>query len=121
MKYYDLFVDTDGESHWRDVAVTLTEQSFAPPAQDILISAPQAANGFVFLRLRSGWDEPIHPTPRAQTLICVAGAVDVTASDGETRKIAVGDIWRMADTWGKGHHTRVTSDGDFESVIIQHD
>jgi hypothetical protein len=74
----------------------------------------------LFLRLRAGWDEPIHPTPVIQTLICLRGAVRVTASDGDTREIGPGDVWRMADTHGKGHHTAVISAEDFECVIAQH-
>ena len=119
MQYHDLYADADGESHWRNVDVALRERSFAPPAKRILISDPEPATAMVFLRLPAGWDEPIHPTPRAQTLICTAGAVRVTASDGEAREIGPGDIWRMEDTHGKGHHTCVIGDHDFEGVVVQ--
>lgn len=120
MKYHHLFSDETGESHWRDVEVNLQERSFAPPAQRILISDPEAASAMLFLRLPSGWDEPVHPTPIAQTLVCLAGAVRVTASDGEARRIGKGDVWRMEDMTGKGHHTCVTGDADFEAVIVQY-
>ena len=73
------------------------------------------------LRLRSGWDEPIHPTPVTQKLVCIAGSVRVTASDGEVREIGRGDVWHMEDRYGKGHHTIVTSEEDFEAVIIQYE
>jgi hypothetical protein len=121
MKFHRLFADESGESHWEDIDVTLGERSFAPPAQDIEISEPEQAKQTMFLRLRSGWNEPIHPTPVAQKLICLAGAVRVTASDGEFRDIGPGDVWHMEDKHGKGHHTMVTSEDDFESVIIQYE
>jgi len=121
MKINHLYADADGESHWRSVEITLTERSFAPPAQDIHISDVASATGLVFLRLNAGWDEPIHPTPRPQTLVCLAGAVRVTASDGEARVIGQGDIWRMEDTHGKGHHTAVLNDRDFEAAVVQFD
>lgn len=120
MHYAHLISDTAGESHWLDVDVPLIERSFAPPAKAIEISDTDPATGMVFLRLKAGWDEPPHPTPVAQTLICVQGAVLVTASDGDTRVIGPGDIWRMEDTGGKGHHTCVTSAEDFLCVIVQH-
>ena len=120
MRYVKLFVDSEGESHWEDVEVALEERVFAPPAKAIEVSDAQAASQYVFLRLRAGWDEPVHPTPAAQTLVCLKGAVRVTASDGETRDVGPGDVWQMADTWGKGHHTLVTSVEDFEAVIVQH-
>jgi len=119
MKYLELFCDENGESHWRDIDITLEERTFAPPAQNILISDSEAAKALVFLKVKAGWDEPIHPTPNSQTLICLSGAVRVTASDGEVREFKSGDVWRMEDLSGKGHHTRVISDEDFEAAIIQ--
>lgn len=120
MRFFDLYADEEGESHFRDVEVDLAERSFAPPAQAIEISEISPSTGMLFLRLRAGWNEPVHPTPVAQTLICLRGTVRVTASDGDTREIGPGDVWRMADTHGKGHHTEVISPDDFECVIAQH-
>jgi len=120
LKFYKLFSDDEGESHWQDVEVPLKERVFAPPAQEIEVSQAEPATQMMFLRLRSGWNEPIHPTPIPQKLVCLAGSVRVTASDGEIRDIGPGDVWHMEDTHGKGHHTVVTSDEDFESVIVQH-
>jgi hypothetical protein len=119
MKFHRLYADESGESHWQTVDVTLSEQVFAPPAKAIEISAPEPAKQTMFLRLRAGWDEPIHPTPVAQRLICLAGKVRVTASDGEAREIGPGDVWHMEDKHGKGHHTAVISEEDFLSVIVQ--
>jgi len=121
MKFQKLFSDGNGESHWEDVEIMLEERSFAPPAKDIEISEPEQVKLTMFVRLRPGWDEPIHPTPVAQKLICLAGSVRVTASDGEFRDIGSGDVWHMEDTHGKGHHTMVTSKEDFESMIIQYE
>lgn len=121
MKYQKLYADDAGESRWADIDVTLDEKSFAPPAKVIDVSDPEPARQMLFLRLRAGWDEPIHPTPVRQKLICLAGAVRITASDGSHRDIGKGDVWHMEDTHGKGHHTRVTSDKDFEAVIVQFD
>ena len=119
IKFHKLYADAAGESHWQDVTVDLAERVFAPPAQAIEISEPEAARQMMFLRLRAGWNEPIHPTPVRQKLICVAGTVRVTASDGEARDIGPGDVWHMEDRHGKGHHTQVTSAEDFEAVIVQ--
>lgn len=121
MKYYKLFSDAAGESHWQDIEVALKEREFAPPAKHVEISETEPARQMMFLRLRSGWNEPTHPSPVRQKLICLAGSVRVTASDGEVRDIAPGDVWHMQDDHGRGHHTAVTSDEDFLAVIIQHE
>jgi len=119
MQYHSLVVDTDGESHWRTEEVPLTERVFAPPAAGIFVSESAAAAATLFLRLPAGWDEPAHPTPVAQFFVCLSGAVEVTASDGEVRRIGAGDVWRMADTHGKGHHTRVVGAEDCTAVMVQ--
>ncbi len=121
MRIHRLYSDADGDSHWQDVDVDMTERTFAPPARAIEISTPDPVKQMMFLKLRAGWDEPTHPTPVAQKLICLAGSVRVTASDGEVRDIGPGDVWHMEDKHGKGHHTVVTSDEDFLSVIIQYE
>jgi hypothetical protein len=119
MKIHVLYADAQGQSHWRDQMPVLTEQSFAPPANGIEISEAEGTTQMLFLRLRAGWDEPVHPTPIRQRLICLVGAVQVTASDGETREIGRGDVWHMEDLHGQGHHTRVIGAEDFEAVIVQ--
>ena len=121
MRYFHLYAGDDGQSHWRDIDVPLAERRFAPPAAAILISDTEAATGVLFLRLVAGWNEPAHPTPICQTLICRTGRVRVTASDGEAREIGPGDVWRMEDTHGAGHHTEVIGDEDFDCVIVQFD
>jgi hypothetical protein len=121
LRYHHLFADDAGESHWKVVEIALEERIFAPPAKGILVSAPESTTNMMFLRLHSGWSEPAHPTPKRQTLVCLAGAVRVTASDGEAREIRTGDVWRMEDLTGKGHHTRVISDDDFDAIIVQYD
>ncbi|MDI3335215.1 cupin [Defluviimonas aestuarii] len=120
MQYHHLYADETGESRWRDVEVSVRERTFAPPAKAIEISDPVRAGKMLFLRLRAGWDEPAHASPIPQTLVCLRGTAIVTASDGTERTIGAGTVWRMEDTTGKGHHTRVLDGEDFECVIVQH-
>lgn len=119
MIYHRLFSDTAGESHWASDDVDLNEKTFAPPAKAIEVSEPETPRRSMFIRMKPGWDEPAHPTPVAQKLVCLAGSVRVTASDGEFRDFARGDVWHMEDKTGKGHHTVVTSEQAFEAYIIQ--
>ena len=101
-RYHHLYTSDSGESRWRDVQVDLVEHSFAPPAKNIEISEPFPARAMLFLRLKAGWNEPIHPTPIGQSLICLRGAVRVTASNIKSVTIGPGDVWRMEDVGGRG-------------------
>ncbi len=121
MHYHHLYADETGESRWRTVEVGLHEETFAPPAKAILVSPVEPAKSTLFLRLEPGWDEPIHPTPKRQFLVALKGRVEVTASDGELRAIGPGDVWRMEDRTGKGHHTKVVGNEAFEAVMVQFD
>ena len=97
MRYQKLFSDDAGESHWEDVEVTVETRVFAPPAENIEISEGEPVRQMMFLRLQSGWNEPTHPTPVRQKLICLAGAVRVPASDGQFRDIGRGDVVERGD------------------------
>ena len=121
MWVHHLYADASGESRWRKAELLLQERTFAPPAQGIFASEPETAKALVFVRLKSGWNEPGHQTPKRQILFCLAGSVCVTASDGEARDIGPGEVWRMEDVTGKGHHTRVTCAVDFEAAVVQFD
>ncbi len=83
------------------------------------MSDPEAATRYVLIQLPAGWGGERHPSPRRQILFCLSGAMEVIASGGETRSVAAGDAWLMADTQGKGHVTRVTSEGPVNAVIVQ--
>jgi len=44
-----------------------------------------------------------HPAPRRQYIINLDAGVKITASDGEARFIATGEVILVEDTTGKGH------------------
>lgn len=114
-----LYADDDGESRFDTVEIPMALKDFAPPGDVLYVSEPRAATQYVHIRLAAGWGGECHPSPRRQILFCLAGAMDVIASTGEIRAIAAGDTWLMADTHGKGHVTRVTSEGPVSAVIVQ--
>ena len=120
MQVLRLYSDAAGDSHWEVADITLAEREFAPPAKSIEVSDPEPVRQMMFLRLKAGWDEPVHPTPVRQRLVCLAGRVRTTASDGEVREIGPGDIWDMEDTTGPGHQTAVLGDEDFEAFVVQY-
>ena len=44
-----------------------------------------------------------HPAPRRQYIVNLDAGVKITASDGESRLIGVGEVILVEDTTGKGH------------------
>jgi len=113
-----LFADSDGESHFAPLGVELTSTDFAPPAPPLEVSEiAEVRHGF--LRAAPGWFGDWHPTPARQWMCLLSGVLEVSVSDGETRRIAPGTIILLEDTFGRGHATRVVSNDAAVLVFAQ--
>jgi quercetin dioxygenase-like cupin family protein len=98
MKITRLYVDEKGESHFQDVEV-----QFEAPTPSGRVSARQKATGIIFREVPPDYDLDWHPAPRRQYIINLDAGVQLTASDGESRRIKAGEVVLVEDTWGKGH------------------
>jgi hypothetical protein len=85
LSYLRLYADSDGESRFEEVEVTMSPRAFAPPAGPIPVSEAEPVQALLFLTLPAGWDDVVHPSPRRQMLVCLAGRACVAASDGAAR------------------------------------
>ncbi len=119
MKYASLFMDNEGESHFKDVFVEFEAINFAPPAPSVGLSVYMAVCRMVFFKIPPGWFGDWHPAPRRQFFCCLSGEVELTASDGEKRVFRQGDVFLLEDTAGKGHQTRVLGGQDYVATIVQ--
>jgi quercetin dioxygenase-like cupin family protein len=119
VKYVRLYSDEGGDSHFEDVGVRFESVDYAPPAPPLDLSSSTPASQFLFARAPSGWHGDWHPTPRRQFFCCLAGEIEVTASDGETRLFLPGDVLLLEDTTGKGHKSKVTSEEDLIFAVVQ--
>jgi quercetin dioxygenase-like cupin family protein len=119
MQMLHLTEDTDGISHFADVDIALSSDSFAPPAPPMPISESEPCAAMLFLVLPAGWGGAQHPSPRRQVAFCLSGRLRVEAGDGEVREFGAGAIWRMEDTTGTGHTTTVLGDEDVRLSIVQ--
>ena len=116
MRYTRIFTGPDGETHFEDVAIELHEAPYAPPAPPFLVSDATPASAVAMTTLPVGWFGDWHPTPRLQWWFQLAGELEVSVTDGETRRFVAGDIVRVEDTTGRGHTTRVVGDEDVVAV-----
>ena len=98
MHIHRLFADEHGISHFQTVDIPLTEASRAGR-----LSARMPATGLIFREVMPDYDLDWHPAPRRQYIVNLDAGVQITASDGESRKIGAGEIILVEDTFGKGH------------------
>ena len=112
MNYLRIYAGPDGESHFEDVAVE------AQASGSSELSALIPAQGVIFRR--SAPDQYIdwHPAPRRQFVITLAGEAEITASDGEVRRIGPGTVMLADDTSGKGHITRGVGGAERLSLFV---
>jgi hypothetical protein len=112
MKIHRLYVDQKGESHFEDVEIAYVESS--PSGR---LSARLPATGIIFREVQPDYDLDWHPAPRRQYIINLDAGVQITASDGEARRIGAGEVLLVEDTWGKGHLSKAI-DGTLRHCIF---
>jgi hypothetical protein len=111
VKYTRTVATDDGGSRFEDVEVTTQATAVVPGRPAVGSSAAIATAGATFLQLGVGWaDDDWHPSPKRWFVVTLAGEVEVTTTDGETRRFGPGSLWLIEDTTGRGHNTRVLSD-----------
>jgi hypothetical protein len=98
MKIHRLYADKKGESHFEDVEIEFSESGGAGR-----LSARLPATGIIFREVPADYDLDWHPAPRRQYIINLDAGVQITASDGESRRIGAGEVLLVEDTSGKGH------------------
>ena len=112
MKIHHLFVDKQGESHFEDMEIPYIETGKAGK-----LSARLPATGIIFREVAPDYDLDWHPAPRRQYIINLDAGVQITASDGEARRIGAGEVLLVEDTWGKGHLSKAL-DGKLRHCIF---
>jgi hypothetical protein len=118
-RYVRLYADEQGESHFAELDVELEPTDFAPPAAPLNLASLGSATGAVVVGADESWaGDALHPAPRRQLLSGLGGEVEVTASDGESRRIGASDLLLLEDTTGKGHSSRVLKPGSFLFISL---
>ena len=96
-----IFSGDDGESHFEDVEIPLTELG------DIgRLSRLQPATGVVFREVDADYHFDFHTAPRRQYVINLDAAVEIEVGDGTVRRLEAGEILLAEDTTGRGHISR---------------
>ncbi len=121
MTYTRISADSDGESHFSDEEVALGGADIAPPAPPVNMSEPTPAENIAFVTLPDGWPEDVdepHVAPARNYWFVLSGEMELTASDGETRRFSAGSILLAEDTTGEGHLTTVVSESPVQLAVV---
>jgi len=112
MRIHNIYVDAQGETHFRDIEVEWTQEGPGGKTSERL-----PATGIIFRATPGSYDYAWHPAPRRQYIINLDAGVQITASDGQSRKIGAGEVILVEDTWGKGHVSKAL-DGKLRHCIF---
>ena len=119
MRYARLFADENGESHFDDIEIEFRATDYVQSAAPLDFSATLPATQVAFMRAPAGWASDLHLSSARNMFVVLSGEWDVTASDGESRRFAVGSALIVEDTMGTGHSSRVVSDTGSVAVVVQ--
>lgn len=119
MIYTRLYSDEHGESHFEDVEIDLASTDYAPPAPPLSLSSFSPAKQFGFMKAPAGWSSDWHPTAARNIFFVLSDEWEVTAGDGESRRLTAGSVLLVEDTKGKGHSSRVVSEIDSVAAMVQ--
>ena len=107
-----LYSDAYGATHFVDEPL---QWSATPGDPSNSTTQRRPSSNVRFWHNASGFDADWHPTGQRQVVLVLAGALEVEASDGETREFKPGSVLLVEDTTGKGHRSH--SSGDVELLL----
>jgi quercetin dioxygenase-like cupin family protein len=118
-----LYSGDDGQSHIREVDVTIDElgggfgESFPIP------NAGEVGTKFVVAPPDPGgsWSD-YHVAPHRRISVCLRGGMEIDCCNGEVRLVQPGEIIFADDCTGRGHKTRwVESETRFMTISVHPD
>jgi hypothetical protein len=113
-----LYSDRSGESHFDDVEVNFASVDYTSAAPPLNLSDITNASHVRFMEAPAGWTSDWHTSHARVLFIVLSGEWEVTVSDGESRRFAIGSAILVENTSGIGHSSRITSvDGSLAAMI----
>ena len=118
LTFVRLYSTPDGNSHFSDESVTLVKPEGAAAEGPLAVFRLGDIKGALFGSLKAGATEDWHVAPRRQFMLCLRGVVEVTAGDGEKRRLTPGQFVLLEDLTGKGHITHAAGTQDHVALAI---
>jgi hypothetical protein len=101
MQIVRIYTGADGQSHFEDVDVEMSEAGAFGR-----MSTMVAARGVIFRAVDGDYDLDFHNAPRRQYVVNLTGSVDIETGDGTRRRLGPGSILLAEDTTGQGHKSK---------------
>lgn len=116
--YARLYPGADGVSHFATEELVFSASGGQGAEAALGVNRLGDVKGAMFARLKAGATEDWHVAPRRQLMICIRGIVEVTAGDGEKRRVMPGEFLLLEDLTGKGHVTHSAGTEDHVALAI---
>lgn len=101
MKITRVYSDAQGDSHFDEVEIALTDQG-----EIGFLSDKHIVTALQFREVSPDYDYDFHCAPQRQYIVLLDGGVEIETSLGERRQFPTGEILLMEDVTGKGHKTK---------------
>jgi hypothetical protein len=114
MTYTRIYADSSGETHLQDVEIEMRDAGHASitstmiDGKGVIFRSSQTSDYFV------DW----HNAPRRQFVVNLTGEVEITVSDGESRRFGPGSVLLAEDVTGKGHISKGIGTAERRSLFI---
>lgn len=118
MKYPRIVATADDESHFEDIDIPFEATELVPGRAAVEVGPAIPTRAATFLHLGADWEAAWHPTPKHWFCVTLAGEMECTTSDGETRRFGPGSIYFLDDATGKGHYSHVIGGADWFGVGV---
>ena len=126
LTYPQVYVGSDGETHFRDIRVPLVSETTAPPAEPIAQSAPQPATTIRHAAFPPHWGVHdrehgiFHNASGARFITIRRGVIWIRVSDGDTRRFQGGDVVEVLDVAPSRGHITWTGDEPVLALFSNH-
>lgn len=118
LTYVHLYTDAKGMTHFRDERYEFHSVNAANSPASMSYHELAGVQSASLVEMKKGEVEDWHNAPRTQFAIVIQGEVEVTAGDGEVRRLSPGNIALLDDTAGKGHKTASVGVVDHIALMI---
>ena len=95
----------DGGSRFEEMDIPIANPRQDADGHTLHLSNAYTSPGVCFVDLPGDLNQDWHQAPTRQVVVVLSGSVEVTTTDGQTRRWSAGEAFIAADVSGQGHRT----------------